>query len=102
LVFDVIDGWSGLAIGGCTYHVAHPGGRSYDVFPVNAFEAESRRITRFWDLGHTPGVIEPPPDISSLGTFLPTGSPTPPMVPPAEAAPDEFPCTVDLRRRPGL
>lgn len=102
LVFDVIDSWSGLAIGGCTYHVAHPGGRSFDVFPVNAFEAESRRIARFWDLGHTPGVIEPPPDLGSLGTFLPTGSTTAPVIPPAEETPEEFPYTVDLRRAPGL
>ena len=102
LVFDVIDRWSGLAVGGCTYHVAHPGGRSYDVFPVNAFEAESRRNTRFWDLGHTPGVIEPPPDLGSLGSFLPTGSRTRPVIPAAEQTPDEFPYTVDLRRAPGV
>jgi uncharacterized protein (DUF2126 family) len=102
LVFDVIDSWSGQAIGGCTYHVTHPGGRSYDVFPVNAMEAESRRITRFWDLGHTPGVVQPPPDLGILGTFLPTGSPGAPVVPPAEGPNDEFPYTVDLRRRPGL
>lgn len=102
LVFDLIDSWSGQTLGGCTYHVAHPGGRSYDVFPVNAFEAESRRITRFWDLGHTPGVIEPPPDRSGLGTFLPVGSATAPVVPPAADPNEEFPYTVDLRRSPGL
>jgi len=102
LVFNVIDTWSGLTIGGCTYHVSHPGGRSYDVFPVNAFEAEARRITRFWEIGANSGAIQaPPPPTSGLGTLIPEAGGVRPMVPPEEEPNEEFPYTVDLRRMPG-
>jgi uncharacterized protein (DUF2126 family)/transglutaminase-like putative cysteine protease len=78
LVFDLIDSWTGRAIAGCTYHVAHPGGLSHERVPMNALEAEGRRIARFTPFGHTPGAQEAPPE---------------------EHNPD-FPLTLDLRRPP--
>ena len=78
LVVDLVDTWSGRAVGGCTYHVGHPGGRSEEVFPVNAYEAEGRRHARFIPGGHTPGIH--------------------PIAPAMELNPD-FPYTLDLRRR---
>ncbi len=63
LVFDIYDRWSQRSVAGCTYHVAHPGGRNFEHFPVNSYEAESRRLSRFFAIGHTVGQSAPPRDI---------------------------------------
>ena len=98
LVFDVIDLWNDRAIGGCTYHVMHPGGRNYEHFPVNAYEAEARRHIRFRGEGHTIGTFTPPPWVDALQRFVPEGSRLGPMAPPAEPPNPEYPFTLDLRR----
>ena len=76
LTFDIVDTQAQHSVGGCRYHVTHPGGRGFDVFPINSYEAEGRRLARFESMGHTPGRLA----VQKLGVHR------------------DFPLTLDLRR----
>jgi uncharacterized protein (DUF2126 family)/transglutaminase-like putative cysteine protease len=99
LVFDLIDTWNGMSVGGCTYHVSHPGGRTYDNVPVNSNEAEARRVNRFWDYGFTQGPLSQPSAFSGLRSFYSTDGEPRPMSPPTEEPMNEYPHTLDLRKK---
>ena len=75
LQLDLVDLWAGRSIGRCAYHVAHPGGRSYEERPVNTSAAEARRNARFFTFGHLTDAPLPPPAVRDA----------------------EFPLTLDLR-----
>lgn len=98
LVFDIIDTWTLRSIGGCKYFVSHPGGRSYDTFPVNSYEAESRRINRFWEIGHTPDALQITPNFETLVEFVPKGSGIILNEIPNDIIDEDFPFTLDLRK----
>ncbi|MCA9041623.1 MAG: transglutaminase family protein, partial [Planctomycetaceae bacterium] len=76
LVFDFYDTWMERSLGGGTYYIGHPGGNNPAAFPINAYEAESRRASRFFKMGHRGGKRE--------------------MIP--EEPNPHYPMTLDLRR----
>ena len=98
LTFDIVDTWNSRSIAGCTYFVAHPGGRSYDTFPVNSYEAEGRRINRFWDNGHTQDTLIPTPEYTGVARYIEVNE-TPKQFDVVKPLIDkEHPYTLDLRK----
>ncbi|ULQ51928.1 DUF2126 domain-containing protein [Flavihumibacter fluvii] len=98
LVFDIVDTWNSRSIGGCTYHVSHPGGRSYDTFPINANEAESRRISRYWDHGHTQDTIQYTPLSSTASHFVVESTRQYLVDVPEVVVNPDYPYTLDMRQ----
>ena len=100
LTLDIVDTWNSRSIGGCTYYVSHPGGRSYDTFPVNSFEAESRRVSRFGKTEHSQG----PQFVRSFSVtehYVENNRESFIYDAPPPEINNEFPCTLDLRLKKG-
>jgi len=102
LVLDIVDTWNDRVLGGCTYFVTHPGGRSFDTYPINSYEAESRQISRFWDFGHTPSAtIESTAPVQfspAVSRFVAENKKSLKIDTPIELINPEYPNTLDLRR----
>ncbi|MGQ1783524.1 MULTISPECIES: transglutaminase family protein [unclassified Saccharicrinis] len=121
LVFDIFDTWTGKAVAGCTYHVYHPGGRAYETFPVNSYDAEGRRVSRFYEGNHTQGMYQPEyPDFNmykntshtpgkisfiqgDIQRYITPGTTdnvsTVAFVPTNIESDPEYPCTFDIRKQ---
>ena len=100
-MFDIYDLWNERSIGGCTYHVVHPGGRNFETFPVNSLEAESRRTARFWEFNHNPKTVQ---NImtqmeGSTQSYITSHETVKENIVMKQIQPSpEFPMTLDLRR----
>jgi uncharacterized protein (DUF2126 family)/transglutaminase-like putative cysteine protease len=99
LVIDLFDTWTGKSVAACQYHVAHPGGRNYQTFPINSYEAESRRISRFFDFGHSINLVEPTVMApQATGRFVTRVNILSQYQEQEEPINAEYPHTLDLRR----
>jgi uncharacterized protein (DUF2126 family) len=102
LTLSLYDTWNKRSIGGCTYFVSHPGGRSYDSYPVNSFEAEARRISRYWKFGFAPDPLVPVSNKqqgnTSASRFVGDYTVQKDMELELQPSSGEFPVTTDLRK----